>query len=272
MRFNPQKKIMPNENGNNTPQKVSRSERTTAKNQENLHIANSIVVSVGAGFNPTNPLIAKDALLEFEENSDQLTQSFLTALTVEQNAVDAQIAAFKPVSKRVTLIMKAVRAQGLETEFVEGLQSSVYRLNGVRITKKTPDEETVGAGETTGGSETSGVKSSVSHRSYAGILENLRFIAAQLASKPAYNPNEPEYKSPAIAAWVESLAELRDTAIEAKIATRTARNTRNSSVYNDTDGLLPRMNALKNYLGYILDKDDPRLIQMKKLKFVDNTK
>ena len=256
---------MANENENNTPQTVSRSERTNAKNQENLHIANSIVASVGAGFNPTNPLIAKDALLEFEENFDQLTQSFLTALTVEQNAVDAQIAAFKPVSKRVTLIMKAVRAQGLETEFVEGLQSSVYRLNGVRITKKTPDEETPGAGETSG-------KSSVSHRSYAGILENLRFIAAQLASKPAYNPNEPEFKSPAIAAWVESLGELRDTAIEAKIATRTVRNTRNSYVYNDTDGLLPRMTALKNYLGYILDKDDPRLIQMKKLKFVDNTK
>lgn len=263
---------MANENGNNTPQTVSRSERTNAKNQENLHIANSIVESVGAGFNPTNPLIAKAALLEFEENSDELTQSFLTALTVEQNAVDAQIAAFKPVSKRVTLIMKAVRAQGLETEFVEGLQSSVYRLNGIRISKKTPDEETGGTGGATGGTSGASGTSSVSHRSYAGILENLRFIAAQLASKPAYNPNEPEFKSPAIATWVESLGELRDAAIEAKIATRTVRNSRNTYVYNETDGLLPRMTALKNYLGYILDKDDPRLIQMKKLKFVDNTK
>lgn len=259
---------MANENTNTAPKAVSRSERTNAKNLENLHIANSIIASVGRDYEPNNPLIAADALILFEQNFETRSQEVMTAVVAEQMAVDAQIAGFKPVSKRVTLIMKAVRAQGLSPEFVEDLQSSVYRLNGVRINKKTPDTEPNGA---TGGNSSNGT-SSVSHRSYAGIVENLRFIATQLSGNPAYNPNEAEFKSPAISTWVESLADLRDTALETKTATRTKRSERNAYAYNDTTGLIPRMNAVKNYLGYILDKDDPRLKQMKSLKFVDNTK
>ncbi len=257
------------------PKTVSRSERTNAKNLENLHIANSIVESVGREYAPNNPLIIKIELTKFEDNFAAQTQTIANALSVEQNAVDAQLAGFQPASKKVTLIMKAVRAQGLEPGFVEGLQSNVNRLNGVRINKNTPAGEpdgTPGAADETPPTPVSSPASSVSNRSYAGILENLQMFAAQLTSKPAYNPNEAEYKSSAITAWVAGLAGLRDTALEAQTATRTARSERNAYIYNDTDGLLPRMTALKNYLGYILDKTDPRLKQIKSLKFTDNTK
>lgn len=257
---------MANENENNTPQKISKSERTNAKNLENLHIANSIVESIGAEYLPSNALIVKIALTEFEETFEEKTQSVLTATADEQNKVDAQIGAFKPVSSRVSLIMKAVRAQGLDPLFAEGLQSTVYRLRGVRINKNTPDESPAGGDDANGGN------SSVSRRSYAGILENLQMFSTQLASNSAYNPNEPEYKSAAINAWVTNLAAVHDTALESKVQTRTKRAERNAYVYNDTNGLIPRMNALKNYLGYILDKTDPRLKQIRNLKFTDNTK
>ena len=122
------------------------------------------------------------------------------------------------------------------------------------------------------GGTNSGNSASVSRRSYAGILENLQMFSTQLTSNPAHNPNEAEYKSPAISAWVSGLNTIHDDALESKVATRTERAGRNVYVYNDTDGLLARMNLLKNYLGYILDKNDPRLKQMKSLKFTDNTK
>ena len=111
---------MANENENNT-KKISRSEKTNAKNLENTHIANAIVASVGDIFKPTNPSIEKAKLLEFETNFTQMSQDVLTAWIAEQNTVDVQITAFKPVSKRITLIMKAVRSQNLEDEFVDGL-------------------------------------------------------------------------------------------------------------------------------------------------------
>ena len=257
---------MANETENNT-KTISRSEKTNAKNQENLHIANSIVASVGDIFDPTNPIIDKDALLEFETNFIALTQAVLTAWIAEQAAVDAQLMGFKPVSKRVSQIMKAVRAQGLDELFVDGLQADVYRLNAIRIDKKTPDTSPDPANS----GEPAPKNASVSRRSYAGILESLGIISEKLKN-PVYNPNEPEFKSTAITAWVAGLQTTHNTALDKKVATRTARNTRNAYAYNDTDGLLPRMTALKNYLGYILDKDDPRLKQLKSLKFVDNTR
>lgn len=254
-------------NENNT-KKISRSERTNAKNQENTHIANTIVASVGVTYKPTNPIIGKDALLEFETNFTQMTQAVLTAFIAEQNAVDAQIAVFKPVSKRITLIMKVVRSQNLDKEFVDGLQSDVNRLNAVHINKTTPDTSP----DPANGDNPPPKTASVSRRSYAGILESLRTFSEKLKSKPEYNPNEAEFKSGAISTWVDGLGSTHNTALDAKVATRTERNARNAYVYNKTNGILPRMNALKNYLGYVLDKDDPRLKQLKSLKFVDNTK
>lgn len=253
----------------NTTKSISRSERTNEKNLEHLHIANTIIDSVGAAYKPTNPLISKAALLEFENTFIEMTDAVRAASIAEQNAVDAQIAAFKPVSKQVTKIMKAVRAQDLEDLFVDGLQSESYRLNGVRINKSTPD---------TPPEPVNGVVSlppntaSVSRRSYAGIIESLRRFSGKLASNPAYNPNEPEYKAPQIAIWVDGLQTTHNTALDSKVSTRTERSTRNAYVYNDETGIIERMNALKNYLGYILDKDDPRLKQLKSLKFVDNTR
>lgn len=254
----------------NTTGKISTSERTNEKNLENLHIANTIIESVGTAFKPTNPLILKDALLEFENSFITMTDAVRTASIAEENAVDAQIAAFKPVSKRVTKIMKAVRAQNLEDLFVEGLQSDSYRLNGVRINKNTPD--TTPNPENGASSPPAPNTSSVSRRSYAGIIESLRIISGKLSSNPAYNPNETEYRSPEIAAWVDGLQTTHNTALDAKVHTRTTRNTRNAHAYNEETGIIKRMNALKNYLGYILDKDDPRLKQLKSLKFTDNTK
>ena len=260
---------MADENNNETPQKISKSERTNAKNLENLHTAIAIVTSIGAGYKPTNVLIEKDDLLDFEQNFEDMTQSILTATADEQNKVDAQISAFKPVSSRVSLIMKSARAQGLDPLFIEGLQATVYRLRGVRLGKNTPDESPAGGDDD---DAAGGGSSSVSRRSYAGILENLLMFSTQLASNAAHNPNEAEYKSPAISTWVNNLSAVHDTALESKVATRAKRAERNRYVYNDTDGLIPRMNALKNYLGYILDKSDPRLKQMKSLKFTNNTK
>jgi len=252
---------MANENNNETPKKISQSERTNAKNLENLHTAIAIVTSIGAGYTPTNPLIEKDALLEFERTFETMTQSVLTATADEQNKVDAQINAFKPVSSRVSLIMKSVRAQGLDPLFIEGLQSTVYRLNGIRVGRNTPDESPAG------GTDADTGNSSVSRRSYAGILENLQMFSTQLTSNPAHNPNETEFKSPAITAWVNGLNITHDDALEAKVATRTERAELKAYAYNDTDGLIPRMKILKNYLGYVLDKNDPRLKQLKSLKF-----
>jgi hypothetical protein len=201
-------------------------------------------------------------MVDFEETLVGRNQAVNAAFAAEQNAVGAQIAAFKLVSKRVSRIMKSAKGQGLDTEFLGHLQSTAYRLNGVRVNKNTPDNP-----ETPGDESKS--NHSVSRRSYAGILESLDLFGEQLKSNPSHAPNEVEYQSAAVEAWIASLRTIHNTALDSKIATRTARNDRDSFAYNATDGLLVRMNALKPYLETILEPNDPRLKQIKKLRFVD---
>lgn len=235
-------------------------EKTNAKNLENLHVANGIIASIGAKFNPNNSLLKAAALIDFETNFGDLLEAVNAALPVEQNAVGAQIAAFKPVSKRTTKILKAARGQNLSAEFIGHLTTTGNRLRGVKVTKNTPDNP-----ETT--EDENKKNHSASRRSYAGILESLDLLDEQLKSNAGYAPNEEEYKTATISAWVESLRTLHNVALDAKIATRSARSDRDSQIYNNTDGLLVRMKQLKEYAATILDENDSRLKQLNKLTF-----
>lgn len=243
----------------------SNSEKTHAKNLENLHIANGIVTNIGGIFKPTNALILNAALADFENDFGINMQAVNAALTNEQTKVGEQIAAFKLVSNRVSKIIKAAKGQGLSPEFLVNLRSTANRLNGIRISEKTPDNPETPQNE-------NAANHSVSRRSYAGILESLDLLDEQIKNNPDWNSNEADYQPAAITAWVTDLRAKHNAALDAKINTRAVRNTRNAHAYNTTSGILVRMNALKNYAETILDKSDMRLKQLKKLKFVDYSK
>ncbi|HMS40138.1 MAG TPA: hypothetical protein PKE69_07935 [Pyrinomonadaceae bacterium] len=244
---------------------ASNSEKTHAKNLENLHIANGIVANVGGIFKPTNALIQSAALTDFESEFGTNMQAVNAALTNEQTKVGEQIAAFKMVSNRVSKIIKAAKGQGLAPEFLANLRSTANRLNGIRVSEKTPDNPETPQDE-------SAANHSVSRRSYAGILESLDLLDEQIKNNPDWNSNEADYQPAAITTWVDDLRAKHNAALDAKINTRAVRNTRNAHAYTPTSGILVRMNALKNYAETILDKNDMRLRQLKKLKFVDYSK
>jgi hypothetical protein len=242
---------------------VSNSEKTNAKNLENLHIANATVDTISI-FNTSNDLIKKTALVTFETGFATRMQAVNAAFSAEQSAIQAQTAAFKLVPERVTKIIKAAKGQGLSKESLDNLMTTVRRLRGVRVSDKTPDNPETPEDE-------SKSNNSVSRRSIAGILESLDLLDEQLKADEIYNPNEDEFKTDAISAWIASLHDLRDARLEANAVTTSARQDRDSFGYDDTTGLIPRMNALKAYAESILDKSDARLKKIKGLKFVDTT-
>jgi hypothetical protein len=203
----------------------------------------------------------------FENDFGGFMQALNTAVSEEQSKVGAQMADFKPVSTRVSRIMKSAAGQGLKPEFMANLRSTANRLNAVRVNKTLPDIPEPGAPQANGNG-----KASVSRRSYAGILESLDLLDEQLKTNKDYNPNEPEYKPAAVSAWIEGLRTTHYVALDSKVATRAARSARNAYVYHPTTGLIPHMNALKAYAETILDKSDSRLKQLKKLRFVDYSK
>jgi hypothetical protein len=237
--------------------KVSTSERTHARNLENIHIINGIIPSLGSIYDSKNELLKAAAMSDFEAGFAARMQAVNEAFSAEQNAVDLQIAEFKKVPNRVSKTIKAAKGLGLNVDFLENLQSTAYRLSGVRINKKTPDELQ------------SGSSHSVSRRSYAGVLESLDLFDEQLKSNPNYDLNEAQYKSAIISAWVTSLRDIHNAALAAKLNTATTRNDRDQFGYSQTEGFIVRTTALKAYLETILEKNDPRLKQIKKMRFAD---
>jgi hypothetical protein len=249
---------------NTETKKVSISEKTNAKNLENTHIVNATIETI-TNYNTSNDLIKKQPLIHFETGFAARMQTVNAVFSAEQTAISAQTAAFKLVPERVTKIMKAVKGQGVSAESLERLMTTVRRLRGVRVSDKTPDNPATPEDE-------SKSNRSVSRRSIAGILESLDLLDEQIKAEADYKPNEDEFKKETISAWITDLRALREARLEAQAATTNARQDRDAFGYDDAIGLIPRMNAVKNYVASILDKSDARFKKIKGLKFVDTTK
>jgi hypothetical protein len=241
-------------------------EQTYAKNLDNLRTANSIVETIGATFNPTGRLIGLVPLKAFADECAAAMQAVNDTLPAEKTAVGERMTGFKLVSKRVTKIMNAAKGQGLSAESLAHLRAIANEIQGVRVTAKTPDDPL------TPDIDESKQSVSGSNRSFAGILESLDRFIAQLKSEVNYNPNETEYKIATLEAWLAELTALHQSAISAKPATSAVRAARDAKMFSPTEGIIPRMNALKSYVSSILLTNDPRYQQLKKLKFQDLSK
>lgn len=242
---------------------ASNSEKTNAKNLENIHIANSTIDTV-TNYNSNNPLIVKQALIDYEMGFAARMQAVNAAFSAENLAISAQTEAFKLVPQKVTKIVNAVKSQNVSAESLERIMTTVRRLRGVRVTDKTPDNPLTPEDESL-------QNHSVSRRSIAGILESLDVLDEQVKIETGYNPNEEDVKKESITEWITELRTLRSNRLDAQAATTDARQSRDEYGYSKETGLIPRMNMVKAYLLTILDKSDARYKKIKGLKFVDTT-
>lgn len=209
------------DNENNTPRRISRSERTNAKNLENLHIARNIIATI-ENYNSTNELIEPNALKEFEEGFSLRLQETNAAQADEDTAVDDQTLAFTNAKTKLTRIVAAVKGQGITGEPLEGIMQTVRRLRGTRVNRKTPDETPPGATH------------SVSQQSMAGIINGLDILDEQVKNLQSYNPNETEFQTAQITAWVDSLRTVHNDRLAAKTVTISKRQERDSYGYGPT--------------------------------------
>lgn len=239
------------------------SEQTHAKNVDNLFTVIQLLTSLGNKFDPSGELITLAALTDFHADCVTAMTTVNTVVPDAENKIGARLAAFKPVAKRSTAILKAAKAQGLEPEFIAHLRTTCNDLRGVRVTAQTPDNpETPDLDE-------SAINRSSSNRSYAGILESVDKLVEQLKSNKNYKPNEAEYKIEGLEAWQADLIAKNNAAIAAKAAATAARANRDALMYDAKTGILARIRLLKDYLFSILGAKHPIYRQILALKFRD---
>lgn len=238
------------------------SEQTKAKNIDNLSVMISVATELGAKYSTTNDLIKLDNFTAFRNGCADRQKSVNDVLPVEDKAIDERTIAFSEVPKKSTKILNAVKASGANEQAIGHLRTTLNSLRGFKVSANTPDiSQPLPEGQTPKRTI------SASHRSYASMLENTDLFVEQVKAQTGFKPNEAEFKTAALEAWVADLTEKNNAAISAKSLVQSTRANRDDFMYNPTDGMQVRVNAFKAYIRSILEKDDIRFQLISKLRF-----
>ena len=243
---------------------ASTSEQGHNRNAVNFDNLIIICTSYGATYNPNKAAIkipAMQAQAITVKNSVAGMNNLVPAYKI---AVDARIAAFKPLDKIITRANNALKASDTTIEIINTAQTIVRKLQGRRATpKKTEEQKKVAADA---GKEI--VEISTSQMSYDSRIDNLDKLIKLLLSVAAYAPNETELKVAALTALYTDLKAKNLAVVNAETLLSNARVARNITMYKDDIGLVDVANDVKTYVKSVYGATSPQYKQVCALKFV----
>ena len=161
-------------------------------------------------------------------------QNLVSTLPLYQQAIDARIAAFKPVDKLVTRTLNMFKASVDNLAEVESATSLAKKIRGTTSPKAVAEE---GAPPVK--------KISTSQQSYDMIIANLQLLIEILAAHSAYQPNEPELQVTGLRTLLADLISKSQAVTQTQINLNSARNLRNLLLYNTGTGLVDTGTSVK---------------------------
>ena len=243
---------------------ASTSEQGHNRNAVNFDNLIIICTSYGATYNPNKAAIkipAMQAQAITVKNSVAGMNNLVPAYKI---AVDARIAAFKPLDKIITRANNALKASDTTKEIINTAQTIVRKLQGRRATPKKTEEQKKAAADA--GKEI--VEISTSQMSYDSRIDNLDKLIKLLLSVAAYAPNETELKVAALTALYTDLKAKNLAVVNADTLLSNARVARNITMYKDNIGLVDVANDVKTYVKSVFGATSPQYKQVCALKFV----
>lgn len=237
---------------------ASKSETGHTKNVANLKTLNGYLTSLGTAYNPSKKAIQLPQLQLLHKDSEASLTTIQDAFPFYYAAVDVQEAAYAPLDKLVTRLVRAYKSaieNPAEADTVISLQKLISGRN-----KKKPDPEA----EPKDGKD----PISESKRSYDNRHANFQSLIKTMAANPNYKPNEPELQITTVQTYADELktkTEAVDTVATPIINGRIARN---KILYADKTGFIPdTLNAIKNYVISVFGANSPQIKYINTLKF-----
>jgi hypothetical protein len=173
-------------------------------------------------------------------------------------AVDAQEAAFAPLDKLVTRLVRAYKAAIENPAEAETLISLQKLISGGSRKKPKPEDEPADGKDPI----------SDSKRSYDNRHTNFQSLIKTMAANPNYKPNETELQIANLQIYADEL-KTKTEAVDA-VATPiiNGRIARNKILYADNTGFVPAtLNAIKNYIISVFGASSPQIRYINTLKF-----
>jgi hypothetical protein len=237
---------------------ASNSETGHTKNVANLKTLNGYLTSLGAEYNPSKKAIQLPQLTQLHTNAEKALEAIQDAFPAYYAAVDAQEAAYAPLSKLVTRLVRAYKSaieNPAEAQTVISLQKLI---SGDSKKRPKPEDEPADGKDPI----------SISKKSYDNRHANFQSLIKTMAANPNYNPNEDELKIVNLQIYADEM-KTKTEAVDA-VATPivNGRIARNKLLYADITGFVPdTLNAVKNYVISVFGANSPQIRYINTLKF-----
>ena len=235
-----------------------------AKNVTNFETLISVVVSLGATYNPSKDSLKLPALQTLHSAATDSMTALKNAESATATAVDTRELAFKSIGSLFTRINNALKASNSTVQADDTAKSIFRKLHGKRASAKlTEEQKAILLAE---GKEVN--QNSNSQMGYDDRVENFESLISFLQTVPEYNPNEEELKITTLQALLSDLKAKNISVIQNRIAEDTVRGVRKSVQNTPLTGLVDIANDVKSYIKSVFGVNSTQYKLVSKLRFV----
>ncbi len=235
-----------------------------AKNVTNFETLISVVVSLGATYNPSKNSLKLPALQTLHSAATDSMTALKNAESATATAVDTRELAFKSIGSLFTRINNALKASNSTVQADDTAKSIFRKLHGKRASAKlTEEQKAILLAE---GKEVN--QNSNSQMGYDDRVENFESLISFLQTVPEYNPNEEELKITTLQALLSDLKAKNISVMQNRIAEDTVRGVRKSVQNTPLTGLVDIANDVKSYIKSVFGVNSTQYKLVSKLRFV----
>jgi hypothetical protein len=250
------------------------SETGHEKNVENFELLIVNCTGFGARYNP------KKSSLKLSELSNKLSESqgtlgeVNTYLPPHTLAIDRREKAFLPLQSLSTRIEGSVASSDADEATLKDLKTITRKLKGTRAVAKkkakavdpSAEEATSEAstnGETISDEPNYGSSSQMGYDNRIGHTDKLVKFLITIG----HDPNEEDLTVGSVKAIHDEMKASNTEVKTLSVPLKTARNSRDKSIYDPKTGLIARAKAVKEYVKAVFGFNSPEYKAIQKIKF-----
>ena len=234
-------------------------------NVENLGIMTGKIQSFGGKYNPSNPQLTVDNLINLKQQGKSVLEAVMLAMVNSKSAISARTTAFDDFENHVTRIANTVRVCGANAQTVDQVLSIVREVHGQRVSAKLSEAELAAAKEK--GNE---IKQVVKHNAQIKTkTSSFGKLIQYLNTVPEYNPNEEDLKIGSLTNKLNDLIAKNDSIDATETAHEIARVNRDTFLYSKGTGLVDTALAAKIYVKAAFGASSNEYLQLSSIPFAN---
>ncbi|MFH0974861.1 MAG: hypothetical protein V1874_03665 [Spirochaetota bacterium] len=233
--------------------KSSQNESGHAINVANFSQLVTEIKSFSADYNPSSDILKVANLETLRDSAKTALNSMHQADSVYRDAINKRQLEFDKMSSLVTRISGAVKAAGVDSKVKEEISSLNKKIKGGGIKSETTENS-----------------HSTSQMSYDNRLNNFTQLVVKLKGIPEYKPNEASLAPDSLDAYINSLAQVTESADKAWSELDRARSERDRLLYSDINNLVPVALRVKEYTKSLYGTKSREYKAVSALKFKNN--